>query len=145
LRRNHESKNKCLALSPDQTKIAYLTDDHTLKIRNIETREEHETTIDERLKYPQSTLTFPSHLVWSPDGKEILLTLEVNVCGMEDDARHSIIKIDAGNMSQKTVVLEDPNRPLTLEWADNGMVLVEDENMKDWWLNPRNGQMTERK
>jgi hypothetical protein len=134
-----------LALSPDQTMVAFLTKSDTLKIRNIETGNEQEISIDEQQKHPNSILTHTSHLIWSPDGKELLLTLEVNVCAMEEDAKHSIIKVDAETLSQEALVLEDPNRPITLEWAQNGLVLVQDENNLYWWLNPINGQMSERR
>lgn len=134
-----------LALSPHQSMVAYLTNDNKLRIRNIETGEERETSIEEQLKYSDPILTRASHLIWSPDGKELLLTLEVNVCVIEDEATNSIIKIDAETLSQKVLVREDPNRPTTLEWFDNGMVLVQGENSFYWWLNPLNGQMTERK
>ncbi|NOH01946.1 MAG: hypothetical protein HND47_08245 [Chloroflexi bacterium] len=135
-----------LALSPDQTMVAFLTKTDTLKIRNIETGNEQEISIDEQTKkYPDSILTHASHLIWSPDSKELLLTLEVNVCVMEEDAKHSIIKVDAETLSQKVLVLEDPNRPITLEWANSGLVLVQDESSLYWWLNPVDGQMTERK
>ena len=134
-----------LALSSDQSMVAYLTNDNKLRIRNIETGEEQETSIEEQLKYSDPILTRASHLIWSPDGKELLLTLEVNVCVMEDEATNSIIKIDAETLSQKVLVREDSNRPATLEWFDNGMVLVQDENGLYRWLNPLNGQMTERK
>ena len=134
-----------LALSPDQSAVAYLTNDNKLRIRNIETGEEREASIEEQLKYPEPVLTHASNLIWSPDGKQLLLTLQVNVCVMEEDAKHSIIKVDAETLSQKVLILEDPNRLITLESAGNGLVLVQDENRLYWWLNPINGQMTERK
>jgi hypothetical protein len=134
-----------LALSPDQSMVAFLTNDNKLRIRNLETGEERETSIEEQLKYSGPMLTHASNLIWSLDSKELLLTLQVNVCVMEDDATNSIIKVDAETLSQKPLILEDPNRPITLEWADNDLVLVQDESSFYWWLNPVNGQMTERK
>ena len=134
-----------LALSPDQSMVAYLTNDKKLRIRNIETGEERETFIKEQLKYSDQIITHASNLIWSLDNKELLLTLQVNVCVMEDDATNSIIKVDAKTLTQRVLVFEDPNRPITLAWPDNGLALVQDENSLYWWLNPVNGQMTERK
>ena len=133
-----------LALSPNQTLIAYLTNTNTLEIRNIETGEEVETPIEENKKYSEPTLTYLSNLIWSPNGKELLLTLEINVCAMEEDGKNSIIKIDAETLSQKVLVVEDYKRPKTLEWNNDGMVLVQDENRVYWRLNPFTGQMTEK-
>lgn len=133
-----------LALSPNQTSIAYLTNTNTLKIRNIETGEEVEISIEEKNKYSEPTLTYLSNLIWSPNGKELLLTLEINVCAMEEDGKNSIIKIDAETLSQKVLVFEDYTRPKTLEWNNDGMVLVRDENRVYWWLNLLTGQMTEK-
>ena len=47
-------------------------------------------------------------------------------------------------MSQKTIVFESPDRLISLEWSDDGQVLVQDENDSYWWLNPFNGQMVEK-
>ena len=63
---------------------------------------------------------------------------------MEDDAKNSIIKINAETLSQTVLVFEDASRPETVEWTDENRVLVQDENGVSWWLNPVNGQMTER-
>jgi hypothetical protein len=134
-----------LALSPNQTLIAYLANTNILKVRNIETGKEVEISISEQAKYSEPTLTHASHLVWSPDGKELLVTFEVNVCGMEDDAKNSIIKVGLETLSQELLVSEDPNRPQTIAWLENNKALVQDENGIYWWLDPFTGQMLMKK
>lgn len=128
-----------LSLSPDETKLAYVGyGDRGLVLRDLATGDERQTAIEAAEEAEDTHL---GHVVWSPDGEALMLTVAMNACGPQENRRHAIVRIAAGTLSQTSVVPESDRLFVTAEWPEPHRVLLEDGNGETWWLNPETGDI----
>jgi hypothetical protein len=128
-----------LALSPDETTLAYVGyGDRGLVLRDLASGRERQTPIEATEDAGDAHL---GHVVWSPDGEVLMLTVAIDACGPHEDRRHAIVRVDAGTLSQTTVVPESDRLFITEAWPETDRVLLWDRDGETWWLNPETGDV----
>lgn len=126
-----------LSLSPDETRLAYVGyGDQGLVIRDLRTGEERDVKLDPGEEYDAG------HVVWSPDGRAIMLTLAFETCGAKPIGSTSVIRVDLPNLEQTTLVSEDERAFETIEWPTPDQILLRDATGGYWWMNPDTGEIT---
>ncbi len=128
-----------LSLSPDETTLAYVGyGDRGLVLRDLLTGRERQTQIEAAEEARDAHV---GHVVWSPDGEVLMLTVAINACGPPEGRSHSLVRVDAETLSQTTVIVQD-NRLFTTEaWPKADWVSLEDRDVKTWWLDPETGNL----
>jgi len=128
-----------LSLSPDETTLAYVGyGDRGLVLRDLSTGDERQTPIEAAEEAEDAHL---GHVVWSPDGEALMLTVAMNACGPHEDRTHTIVWVDTGTLSQTSVVLESDRLFITEAWPEPKRVLLDDGNGETWWLDPETGDI----
>lgn len=126
-----------LSLSPDQTSLAYIGyGDRGLVIQDLGTGHEQEVKLDPGKEYDAG------HIVWSPDGRALILTLAFETCGTKPIGSTSVLRIDLAALEHKTLIHEDERAFTSLEWWTPDQVLLTDHAGKPWWLDPNTGKLT---
>ena len=134
-----------LALSPDESKVAYLRSGESgLVLRDLNTKEVRETKIDPGRDFNAG------NILWSPDGKSLTLTVAINPCMGDAVASRtvqaqstSILLVDAKTLQQKVLIKEDPRLFVTWQWKEPERITLTDgrENAL-WYLNVNTGEIT---
>jgi hypothetical protein len=128
-----------LSLSPDETMLAYVGyGDRGLVLRDLASGRERQARI-EAAEEPEAAHL--GHIVWSPDGEALMLTVAIDACGPQEDRTHAVIRVDAGTLSQTTVVPDSDRLFITEVWPEPDRALLKDENGETWWLNPETGDI----
>jgi hypothetical protein len=129
-----------LSLSPDETTLAYVGyGERGLVLRELATGDERQTAIETAEEAGDTHL---GHVVWSPDGEALMLTVAIDACGPQENRTHAIVRVDAGTLSQTTVVPESDRLFITEAWPEPHRVLLEDGNGETWWLDPETGDVS---
>lgn len=135
-----------IALSPDQTKLAFLGKDEkdprfeTIGIINLKSGVKLENPVFYPTKYPEHIIQYPSHLIWSPQGDKLIYSLRINVCA-GGEPYSSLIEVNPTTLDQTIIRKDISISPIPLEWLENGFVLVKDNDGNSWWLNPDDGKL----
>jgi hypothetical protein len=128
-----------LSLSPDETTLAYVGyGDRGLVLRELTTGHERQTPID---AFGEAQDAHVGHIVWSPDGDALMLTVAFDACGPPEESTHAIVRVDAETLSQTTVMTQDDRLFTTQAWPKADQVLLKDRNGKTWWLAPETGDL----
>lgn len=127
-----------LALSPDEKFLGFL-DSGRIGILELENGQSRDAEIESNLD--PSIMTHPLHMVWSPDGKNIIIGLLSNICVDEDSDKYSLIKINAMTFDQTVLVEESSEWLQPIEWLEPNRVLIRDESGKYWRLDPDTGKL----
>lgn len=129
-----------LSLSPDERQLAYVGyGDRGLVVRDLSTGRERQTQIE---AVQETVDAHIGHIVWSPDGEALVLTVAIDACGPPGERVHTIVRIDAETLSQTTLITEDERLFTSEAWSERGRVSLRDPDGKRWWLDPRTGELT---
>lgn len=129
-----------LSLSPDERQLAYVGyGDRGLVVRDLSTGRELQTEVEAAQETGDAHV---GHIVWSPDGEALVLTVAIDACGPPGERVHTIVRIDAETLSQTTLITEDERLFTSQAWSERGRVSLRDRDGKRWWLDPRTGELT---
>jgi hypothetical protein len=128
-----------LSLSPDETTLAYIGyGERGLVLRDLGTGAEREAKLDPGQNYAAG------HVVWSPDGAALMLTLALQPCSTNWAASVSVLRVKVETLEQRTLVQEDERLFVTAQWPAPDAVLLQDEAGNLWWMDANTGQVGER-
>lgn len=128
-----------LSLSRDETMLAYIGyGDRGLVIRDLATGAERETKLDPGQRYQAG------HVIWSPDGTALMLTLALQPCLTDWADSTSIVRVETTSLEQTTLIREDKRRFITVEWSTVDKVLLRDGGGDYWLMDATTGQVTKK-
>lgn len=128
-----------LSLSPDETMLAYIRyGDRRLVIRDLATGAERETKLDPGRSYEAG------HIIWSPDGTALMLTLALQPCSTDGADAISIVRVKTTTLEPTTLIREDQRLFITVEWLTADQVLLRDREGNDWLMDASTGQVTKK-
>jgi hypothetical protein len=128
-----------LSLSPDETMLAYIGyGDRGLVLRDLSTGAEREVKLDPGQSYAAG------HVVWSPDGAALALTLALRPCSTNWAVSVSVLRVEVETLEQRTLVQEDERLFVTAQWPTPDEVLLQDEAGNSWRMDANTGQIGER-
>lgn len=128
-----------LSLSPDETTLAYVGyADRDLVLRDLSTGRERQAQIKAARDVAEFHL---GHLVWSPDGSTLMLTVAFDACGPPEGRTHAIVRVDAQTLSQSIVLPEDDRLFTTQTWSKADRVTLHDRDGNAWDLDPWTGDL----
>lgn len=129
-----------VALSPDQTMFSAL-DREGLVIYEMETGGQQRISFDTIDGYNGGTVFHRSDLIWSPDSRSIAYTLSIDICNGPNDAKSSVVLFDVSSMESLILIENDEHCYTTVEWLDNGLILLQDENQQNWEIDPSTAEL----
>jgi hypothetical protein len=125
-------------ISPDGTKLAYLSTFRGLVLHDLVTSEEFEIRFELDNSYPY---LLKSQLVWSPNNDAVLITASDDPCGLEP--KYFLIHVDLDTFEQTTLIDDQKEAVfLILEWTTPEKALVELFDRKIAWVNTTTGELT---
>jgi hypothetical protein len=133
-----------LSLSPDASTLAYQEYREARRVlRDLATGRERAVTLSGNSDLPQDV----SHMVWSPDGSALMLTLSIDPCTgpitkSVDAQSTSIVRVDASTLAWTVLIEEDPRLFISLDWASTGVVTLQDKDGNPWQMDPQTGTTT---
>jgi hypothetical protein len=131
-----------LSLSPNETMLAYAGyGDRGLVLQDLSEGSERQTQIEAAAETPDAHL---GHVVWSPDGTALMLTVAFNACGPAEERTHALVRVDAETLSQTTVIPRDDRLFTTLAWPQTDRVALLDQDDSAWDLDPWTGNLVRR-
>jgi len=68
-----------------------------------------------------------SHLLWSPDGSRLVLTIAIDICG--PGWSNAVVQVDAATLSQRTLFYEQGRVVVTEEWPQADRILLKEESV----------------
>jgi hypothetical protein len=131
-----------ISLSPDNIHLAYFGAGDIF-IKELDTGNEKSTSIYEGESYE------PGYFIWSPDGKELALTLANFPCtgdyvsGLYAQST-SILMVNISTMQVTTLIKDDQRRFVTVSWVDQNHIQLDDAKENRWILNVQTGQITKK-
>lgn len=128
-----------LSLSPDETMLAYIGyGDRGLVIRDLTTGAEQEVRFDPGQPYQAG------HIVWSPEGTALMVTLALQPCATDWADSTSIVRVEIPLLAQRTLIREDTRRFITVEWSTVDKVLLQDGGGDYWLMDAATGHVTKK-
>ena len=128
-----------LSLSPDETKLAYIYwNGEALEIvlRDLATGAERRAKLDASLDDSQA-----GSIVWSPDGKALMLTVAIHPCDTANWA-NSVVRVETATLSQRVLIRQDKRLYVTQDWPEADKVLLKDNEGNSWRMDAMTGQVT---
>jgi hypothetical protein len=125
-----------LSLSPDEATLAYIRwtgEALELILRDLATGTERQMQFD--VKYSDG-----GSIVWSPDGRALMLTLASNPCDPENWTQ-SVVRVDAATMLLTTLIHNDTRLFVTVEWPEARQVLLRNKDGNLWWMDTATGEV----
>jgi hypothetical protein len=123
-----------LSLSPDERELAYVGyGDRGLVLRDLSTGRERQTQIEAAQETEDAHV---GHVVWSPDGEGLVLTVAIDACGPPEARAHTIVHVDAETLAQTTLIAEDERLFTSDAWSDRERVSLRDRDGETWRLDP---------
>jgi dipeptidyl aminopeptidase/acylaminoacyl peptidase len=120
-----------LALSPDETRLAYIAyGGRGLVIRDLASGSERE------IKLPEGAQA--GHIVWSPDQRALLFTLDRGGCS----GAYSIERIEIQTLVQTILIGSDERQFITSSWPEPERATLIDKDGTAWWVDVITGQLT---
>lgn len=120
------SSSAWVSLSPDKTSLAYIgVGGRGLVLRDLQTGAEEELNIDPGKDYQAG------HILWSPNGGLLALTLVTNPCGDINELHSSILLVDAETLAVRFLLQEDPRFLITKEWTEAEEIFIVDGTFAD--------------
>ena len=127
-----------LSLSPDETMLAFLSDDNRLAIRNLNSGQERSVTFIVDADYPGERIR-KAGLLWAPDGGALVFTAVMGVC--QEDMRTFVVLVHGETLSQTILIREERRGFTTMEWPEPNRILLRDEDDGFWWLDVVTGKV----
>jgi hypothetical protein len=136
-----------LALSPDETKLAYAGfRERGLVVSDLATGREQETGL--KLRQNANFGDAIGRILWSADGSTIIYTIANRPCsGAASKSQTvfaestSIVRLDVATMRQTPLLSDDIQLRMALEWASADKLLVRDKDGQTWLLDVTTGQL----
>jgi len=126
-----------LSLSPDEATLAYIGyGERGLVIRDLATGNEHEVKLEPDQDYQAG------HIVWSPDGAALALTLALRPCTTNWADATSIVYVEVGTLTHTTLLSEDQRLFITVEWITENQLLLRDNDGLEWLMDVATGTIT---
>lgn len=132
-----------LALSPDDTRLAYIAQGSlNLVIRELSTSQERTLDLDPGWDFDAGGI------VWSPDGSALALTLANQPCAGATPtsgpyaASTTILTVDATSLAFQIVLEGDVARRVTGAWKTPNQIELKDPAGNPWVLDSVNGKTT---
>jgi hypothetical protein len=126
-----------LSLSPDETTLAYIGyGGRGLVLRNLATGVERGARLDPGQDYAAG------HIVWSPDGAALVLTLAIRPCSSGWAESVSVMLVEVATLEQTMLIHEDKRLFTTVEWPTLDRILLKDEDGNFWWMDLETRQIT---
>ncbi len=126
-----------LALSPDETQLAYIGfRNRGLVVRDLASAVERESVLDPGDSYQAG------HIIWSPDGAGLVLTLALRPCTTDWADATSIMYVNTTTLEQTILIHEDNRLFITMAWASENQVLLHDKAGDSWLLDVITGQLS---
>jgi len=127
-----------LSLSPDETTLAYIGyGDRGLVLRDLATGQERATQVNAEAEDSQM-----GHIVWSPDGTALMLTVAINPCSPAEQRANSIVRVEVETSSQTRLICQDSRLFTTAAWPTPERALLKDKDGNDWWMNTATDDVT---
>jgi hypothetical protein len=124
-----------LALSPDETRLAYIGyAARGLVVRDLASGEEQETNLDPGGPYSAGDIT------WAPDGSAVVLGLGISPCSGDWAAGVSLVRVDFPSLTLTELLPADERLFRIMDWTENG-VLIQDKEGQFWRMDPASGDL----
>ena len=94
----------------------------------------------ERRRKMEAQYTQAGGIIWSPDGKTLMLTLAANPCDSANWVQ-SVVRLDATMSSQAMLIRDDKRLFITTEWPEANQVLLKDKDGNLWSMNATTGKL----
>ncbi len=128
-----------LALSPDEATLAYIAyRERGLVIRDLTTGNEREMKLESDQDYQAG------HIVWSPDGAALALTLALRPCTTNWADATSIVYVETVALTPTPLLSEDRRLFITVEWTAENQLLLRDNDGLEWLMDVATGAVTEK-
>jgi Tol biopolymer transport system component len=127
-----------LALSPDETTLAYLSGGDVLGLRDLESGRESRVTLTVASVYSAEKWVHNENLLWSPDGRRLAFTAIMGVGSPE--AASAVVEVDRETSSPKVLVRKE-GMWVPLAWPEPDYVLLGEERHSLWWLRRSTGEI----
>ena len=128
-----------LSLSPDETKLAYLSweGDRPLVVRDLASGAEN------AIKLPAGgdANWQAGNVVWSPDGDSLVVTIANAPCSGGWARSTSIVQVNLSTLEAKPVIEDDDRLLVTAEWPEPSTIVLQDQNGKQVKMNAETGQI----
>ena len=135
-----EKRGTWLALSPDETKLAYVQGwDGNVTLLDIEKQTE------QTVPFPPITDVYglvdtTDYIYWSPDGNSFVYAFLWGDCG--DYFISYIVHFDINTQEQTILINHDEHGYIPVEWNEQDKILLLDNENNNWWLNPVTKEIT---
>ena len=127
-----------LSLSPDETKLAYLSwdSDRPLVVRDLASGTEN------AIKLPAGDPNWQAgNIVWSPDGDSLVLTVANSPCSDGWARSTSIVQVTLSALEAKPLIEDDRRLLITAEWPEPSTIVLQDQNGQQVKMNAATGQI----
>ena len=127
-----------LSLSPDETKLAYLSweGNRPLIVRDLASGAEN------AIKLPTGDPNWQAgNVVWSPDGDSLILTIANAPCSDGWARSTSIVQANLATLEAKSLLEDDSRLLLTTDWPEPSTIVLQDQNGKQVKMNAETGQI----
>jgi hypothetical protein len=126
-----------LSLSPGETTLAYIGyRGRGLVLRDLATGAESETKLNPGQDYAAG------HIVWSPDGTAVALTLAIRPCSSDWAESVSVVRVEVATLQQTMLIRQDERLFVTVDWPAHDRVLLRDDGENLWWMDAETGRVT---
>jgi hypothetical protein len=127
--------------------LAYLSFEKSLVLRDLASGGERQVDLaGVRQRSEQSVRG--SHLLWSPEGSRLVLTVALNMCGL--DGSNAIVRVDPVTLTQVPLFYQEGRLVWTEAWPEAGRILLKEDKLDQtgepfwpWhWLDADTGKVT---
>jgi len=135
-----EKRGTWLALSPDETKLAYIQDwDGNVTLLDTESQAEQIIPLPP-ITDVDGLVDTTDHILWSPDGNSFVYAFLWGDCG--DYFISYILYFDINTQKQSVLINHDEHGYIPVEWNEQDRILLLDNEDNNWWLDPTTKEIT---
>ncbi|MBK9924282.1 MAG: hypothetical protein IPP66_03235 [Anaerolineales bacterium] len=128
-----EKRGTWFALSPDETKLAYIHGwDGNVTLLDIE-KQTWEAIPLPPITNVDGAVDTTEHILWSPDGNSFVYAVLWGDCGWY--LFSYIMQFDINTHTQTVLINNDEHGYLPLEWNEQEKILLLDNENHNWWLD----------
>jgi len=131
------SMGNWMALSPEEERLAYVPRSaHAVVIRDLATGKESTFALQTGEGDPTASI---GHILWSPDGSALILTVALDRCQALEKLRHSIVRLDLSTGAETVLVDGDERWLVTQSWPDPDEIILLDGQERHWRMEANSG------